>query len=141
MSDQSVLPRFETIAAPEAKSNIRLGLGVMLVRVVVVIAVVVVAVVAVLPSPCARYRFRGRLCCHCPLPLYCMCCVVHVSFLISHPVPMHRRNACVKMEGSTASPPPTSVAVILYSRIGVRYGQGRPRFNDNRAAGSRSRPF
>ena len=62
MSDQSVLPMLETIAAPEAKANIHLGLGVVLVRVVVVIVVVVVAVVAVLPPLCARYRFRGRLC-------------------------------------------------------------------------------
>ena len=63
MSDQSVLPMLETIAAPEAKSQHTFGFGgVVLVRVVVVIVVVVVAVVAVLPPLCARYRFRGRLC-------------------------------------------------------------------------------
>jgi hypothetical protein len=43
-------------------------------------------------------------------------------FFLSHPVPKHRRNELVKIElwgndGTRAAPPPTSVAVVIYSRL------------------------
>ena len=77
MSDQSVFPRRDDIAAPGANNNVKRGVGIIAVMVIVIVAVVD-WLPLLLPWPFARCRFLAA----CVwMPMYaaacvCMCCCV-----------------------------------------------------------------